>query len=170
MLPRVENANARENAKKILRQKRRGKWYEAGLRFKCLAPDCVDCCSGKRGPGYVWLNFNEMHAIAEFLGKPFEMFTRNYVRQVGNKYSLIEKPNDDCVFLKDGGCGIYPVRPTQCRTYPFWHEVMAGENNWQKESTECPGIGGEAPLVPGYEVTRQLNEDRAARGIATETV
>jgi len=167
MLRGVENANTR--AAEVLRAKRAGRWYERGLRFRCLWPECNACCSGKRGPGYVWLSVDEMHAIAQFLGKPFEQFTRNYVRQVGSRYSLIEKPNADCIFMEKGGCSIYEVRPTQCRTYPFWHEVMAGEEAWRKESTECPGIHDRAPIVPEYEVTRLLNKDRAARGIATES-
>ena len=37
----------------------------------------------------------------------------------------------DCVFLKEDPergrktCSIYPVRPLQCRTWPFWPENLA---------------------------------------------
>ncbi|MBX3475529.1 MAG: YkgJ family cysteine cluster protein [Planctomycetes bacterium] len=157
--------NARDEAERLLREKRAGRWYQAGLRFRCLAPDCVDCCSGKRGAGYVWVKVEEMQALAEFLRMEFEPFTRKYVRQASNRYSLIEKPNKDCIFLRDGGCSVYPARPGQCRTYPFWHEVMASEQTWAKESTQCPGINHDAPIVPADEVTRQLNQDRENRGI-----
>jgi len=156
---------SRDHAHKLLQAKRSGRWYEAGLRFRCLAPDCVACCSGKRGPGYVWVNPTEMLALAEFLGLEFDDFTRKFVRQSHNRYSLIERPNFDCVFLKDGGCSVYPARPTQCRTYPFWHEVLASEATWQHESTECPGIHNNAPIVPAADVAHQVNEDRANRGI-----
>lgn len=155
----------KDHAARLLREKRAGRWYEAGLRFRCLAPNCVDCCSGKRGAGYVWVKIEEMQALADFLHMELDAFTRKYVRQAANRYSLIEKPNKDCIFLRDGGCSVYPARPGQCRTYPFWHEVMAGPETWAKESTHCPGIHNDAPIVPADEVTRQLNQDRENRGI-----
>lgn len=164
MLRAVENSNPAS----LLHDKRRGRWFAGGLRFRCLAPDCVACCSGKRGAGYVWVSYTEMLALAEFLALDFDDFTRRFVRQVGQRHSLIEKPNFDCVFLKDGGCSVYPARPTQCRTYPFWHEIMANQNTWQQHSTECPGISRDSPLVPEDEVARQLQVDRAARGITDQ--
>ena len=67
-----------------------------------------------------------MKNIAAFLKVEFETFTKTYVRSVKGGYSLIERANYDCIFLRrENGksmCGIYPVRPTQCRTWPFWNE------------------------------------------------
>ncbi len=46
-----------------------------------------------------------------------------FVRQVGDDYSLIEKPGGDCIFWdKVAGCTVYPARPAQCQTWPFWPE------------------------------------------------
>jgi len=116
-------------------------WYAKGLSFECS--QCGNCCSGS--PGYVWITIPDMEKIAEYLGLEFDDFSRTYVRRVGNKFSLIEKFNYDCVFLtRDGrgksGCRIYPVRPMQCRTWPFWDENLKAPNAWERASAKCPGM------------------------------
>ena len=65
----------------------------------------------------------EIEAIAGFLGISIAEFGRRYLRRVGGSLSLTEKPNHDCIFWDDG-CTVYPVRPTQCRTFPFWPENL----------------------------------------------
>ena len=114
----------------------RATWYEGGLRFTCT--QCGDCCTG--APGYVWVNRREVRALAEFLKVSVDDFGARYLRKVGGRYSLIEKSGGDCVFF-DKGCTVYPVRPRQCRTYPFWSEVLKSRRSWEEEAEECPGIG-----------------------------
>ena len=155
--------DGKEDAAQRLRAKRAGRWYGQGVHFRCLAPECSACCSGQRGEGYVWLNGSEMQAIAAFLDMEFEKFTRRYVRQVDFAFSLIEKPNKDCVFLENGGCSIYDVRPTQCRTYPFWPDIMRAPETWQREAEQCPGIGAEDAPVSANEIDEQLEIDRTGR-------
>jgi Fe-S-cluster containining protein len=116
-------------------------WYSQGLRFECT--QCGNCCSG--APGYVWVTLDDMHRIANYLKLPFAEFTKTYVRQIGKRYSLTEKFNYDCTFLtrdKNGksGCMIYPVRPIQCRTWPFWTDNLKSPEHWQRASTRCPGM------------------------------
>ena len=56
-------------------------------------------------------------------------------------YHLKERKNPECQFLKDAKCSIYAARPTQCRTWPFWPEVM-GAKTWKNEvASFCPGVG-----------------------------
>jgi Fe-S-cluster containining protein len=115
-------------------------WYAEGLQFACT--QCGGCCSG--APGYVWVTLEDMNKIAAFLKMSFEDFARTYVRQIGDKYSLTEKYNYDCAFLtrRNGktGCMIYPVRPTQCRTWPFWNDNLKSENAWERAAEKCPGM------------------------------
>jgi len=110
------------------------KWYADGLRFKCT--QCGNCCSG--GPGFVWLTVDDMHRIAQFLHMEFDAFTLEHVRKVADKYSLKEKRNYDCVFLKrEGGkamCGVYPVRPMQCKTN------VRHPDDWAEAAEHCPGM------------------------------
>ena len=119
-------------------------WYAEGLSFACT--QCGNCCSG--APGYVWITKDDMLRMANYLNMSFNDFTRAYVRQVGNRFSLTERFNYDCVFLtRDNGkigCSIYPVRPMQCRTWPFWDENLKSRDAWNRASTRCPGMHDKA--------------------------
>jgi len=116
------------------------KWYREGLQFECT--QCGNCCSGD--PGYVWATKEEIKGIAKFLGRDDHWLDKKHLRRVGLRYSLTEKPDGDCIFLKrEGGktmCGIYPVRPLQCRTWPFWTSNLRSSASWEEASRRCPGM------------------------------
>ncbi|BDQ28469.1 YkgJ family cysteine cluster protein [Helicobacter ailurogastricus] len=103
------------------------------------------CCLGQEG--YIFVKPSEMQAISEFLNLPFETFTLKYIKKVAYHYSLLEKPARDpkegyaCVFLDEETklCQIYPVRPKQCRTFPFW-EVFKSEEGFKQLCALCPGV------------------------------
>ncbi len=115
-------------------------WYQDGLHFECT--QCGNCCSG--GPGYVWVTDADIHNIAGFLNISIEAFARRYLRQLPGGISLTERSNYDCTFLdRSGGkseCKIYPVRPMQCRTWPFWKQNIQSAESWQKAARRCPGM------------------------------
>src|SRR4051812_23990582 len=95
-------------------------WYQDGLHFTCTR--CGNCCTG--APGYVWVDENELAALADHVGQPVEEFRALYTRRVGRRDSLRERSNGDCVFWdRSRGCTVYPVRPAQCRTWPFWEST-----------------------------------------------
>jgi Fe-S-cluster containining protein len=110
-------------------------WYKDGLKFECT--QCGHCCTG--APGYVWITLSDVYRIAEFLGISDREFLRRYVRRVHQGWSLIEMPDGDCVFYNHG-CSIYPVRPAQCRTFPFWKENIERPGNWDRAAVDCPGM------------------------------
>ena len=127
-------------------------WYKDGLRFQCTR--CGKCCTGE--PGYVWVNDAELRAIAEFRGEPVEEVTGLYTRLTSGGRTLREKANGDCVFYdRTAGCTIYPVRPRQCRTWPFWESNVATPRAWQHTCEICPG-SGKGELIPAEEITRRL--------------
>lgn len=120
-------------------------WYAQGLNFKCTG--CGQCCTGS--PGYIWVNEEEIQHIARYLNLRIDEFSRRYLRRVKGRLSLLELPKSyDCIFLKDKKCQIYPVRPTQCRTYPWWPQHLTSEKEWREAASCCEGIQPEAPLVP----------------------
>jgi len=54
----------------------------------------------------------------------------------------LRKPKtSQCHFLTENGCSVHPVKPVQCRLYPFWPELVENRANWQAERAMCPGIG-----------------------------
>ena len=119
------------------------KWYKNGLAFSCRA--CGNCCSGPE-EGYVWISLKEIEKLADFLKMPIARLKNTYLRRVGLRYSIIEKqPSKDCIFLLSDGqgqktCRIYPVRPLQCRTWPFWKENLRSRKSWNEAGRKCPGI------------------------------
>lgn len=113
-------------------------WYRDGLSFECTR--CGACCTG--APGYVWVNAEEIARLAAFRGEPVAAFSRKFVRRVGDAYSLIERPGGDCIFWdKSSGCTVYPARPVQCRTWPFWPENLETPDDWENVKGICPGSG-----------------------------
>lgn len=119
----------------------REKWYREGLSFSCT--QCGNCCSGD--PGYVWATKEEVRRISEFLGRTDGWLDKKHLRRVGLRYSLTELADGDCIFLKrENGkamCSIYPVRPLQCRTWPFWNDLLSSKRSWDETaSSKCPGM------------------------------
>lgn len=127
-------------------------WYREGLPFSCTG--CGGCCTG--APGYVFVSEQEISAMAEFLGLSVAAFSRRYLRLVDGRYSLTETRNHyDCVFLEGGKrCTIYPVRPTQCRTFPFWPENLVSEEAWEAAKVHCEGMQ-QAERVSFEEIEKQ---------------
>ncbi len=114
-------------------------WFQDGLRFECT--QCGDCCTG--APGFVWVNKAEIEALAARLGLSVELFERQYVRQVGVRKSLTERPNGDCDFFdqEKRKCTVYEDRPRQCRTWPFWDSNVRNPAAWKATCEVCPGSG-----------------------------
>jgi Fe-S-cluster containining protein len=115
-------------------------WYKDGLQFQCTG--CGDCCTG--APGYVWVNKEEITALAAEVGLDVPEFEKLYVRKIGARKSLKElKKSYDCVFLDADTrkCRVYAARPRQCRTWPFWDSNIRTPEAWAHTCEVCPGSG-----------------------------
>ena len=114
-------------------------WYQDGLQFTCT--QCGDCCTGD--PGVVWVEDTELEEIAEHLNKPIGEIRLFHTRPIRGRISLTEYQNGDCTFFDaaDRKCQVYPVRPGQCRTWPFWKSNLESEGKWNEVCESCPGAG-----------------------------
>jgi Fe-S-cluster containining protein len=131
-------------------------WYTDGLRFRCTR--CGSCCTGE--PGNVWVSDEEIAAIAACRGETVEEVRGLYTRTGRRGRSLREKENGDCVFYeREAGCTIYPARPAQCRTWPFWESNVASPEAWQQTCAVCPG-SGRGELISAEEITRRIKAIR----------
>jgi len=117
---------------------------KAGFEFKFDPNKCSscegNCCIGESG--YIWATSNEIDDIAEFLKLDREKFVKDFTKKVNYKVSLKELKVGDsfhCIFFdaEKRACQIYPVRPIQCRTFPFWDHF---KKNQEEVVKECPGI------------------------------
>ena len=141
-------------------------WYDPGLRFTCT--QCGDCCTG--APGYVWFDDDEAKAMADRKGVSLAEFYDRFATKKVGRWTLGEVRRGgkyDCVFLERDGdaggpgrCGIYEVRPTQCRTWPFWGSNVKSPKAWKAAAKHCPGmqngLAGEGTFIPIERITEQL--------------
>lgn len=129
-------------------------WYKDGLRFQCT--QCGNCCTG--APGYVWVNRDEVAALAAEVHMEVDAFLKQYVRKVGARMSLVEYANGDCVFFDNvkRTCNVYQARPRQCRTWPFWHSNVCTAEAWRQTCEVCPG-SGQGALVPLEKIVEQVH-------------
>ncbi len=83
-----------------------------------------------------------MEDIRNHLGLTPEWFRRRYIESLGDvQYGIRLNTNGACPFLNAAGkCTVYSIRPAQCRTYPFWPEVVGHKKGWQEEAKRCEGI------------------------------
>lgn len=143
-------------------------FFKNGLSFECQR--CSKCC--RHEPGVVFLQKGEGARIASFLNMKTEEFYQLYCRILysgeGQRVVLKEKYNYDCIFWKEsGGCEIYPVRPTQCATYPFWPHILDSPQNWEEESKRCPGIG-QGKSVSVEEIHNRLSQMKGEQSDGTD--
>ena len=132
-------------------------WYSGGLRFECT--QCGDCCSGSEG--YVWVNQEEINAMASRVGLEPKVFEEKYVKRVGVRRSLKERPGGDCVLLDEQTrkCTAYEERPRQCKTWPFWDSNIRTPEAWEETAQACPGCN-KGNLVPLETIIEQASKIR----------
>jgi len=131
---------------------RKDVWYAGGLRFQCT--QCGDCCSGAEG--YVWVNQEEIDGMARRLGMTPADFESRYVKRVGVRRSLKERPGGDCVLLDEKArtCTAYEERPRQCKTWPFWDSNLRSPEAWAEAAEACPGCN-KGSVVPLEQIVEQ---------------
>ena len=98
------------------------------------------CCTGESG--YIWIDENEIKALAKYLNLSFDEVKFKYLEKFGVRYSIKEsvyKNGYKCAFFdeKNLNCSIYEYRPKQCRTFPFWEYFKKNYNELVKE---CIGV------------------------------
>jgi Fe-S-cluster containining protein len=94
--------------------------------------------------GFVVLHPRGARALAGF-NLSREAFEARYCDEVPGGLSF-KSVNDACTFLRDGKCSVYEFRPAQCRTFPFWPELVGDKDTWDRDvASFCPGAG-QGPL------------------------
>lgn len=116
-----------------------------GFSFAFAPDSCRECggfcCIGESG--YIFLNRAEIEAMSALLGLEVAEFGARFLRKVGYRYSLLEKPEAKgrgwaCIFFDEaqGGCAVYEARPRQCREFPFWESNR--NKTFHEVKEQCP--------------------------------
>ena len=135
-------------------------WYttQSSLPFECTS--CGKCCQTK---GSVWMSPQDVRQASDWLQMEESTFISRYASHTldptrtnqltttttattatstatttnSNTSPWVRLRNNSqehCIFLTiDKKCQIYPVRPIQCKTYPFWTNVMSSKQSWNDE-------------------------------------
>ncbi|HET8548865.1 MAG TPA: YkgJ family cysteine cluster protein [Bryobacteraceae bacterium] len=127
------------------------------LRFRCI-PGCTKCCDTQ---GFVYLSEADLLRAAEYVGMTAAQFEAKYVYRTRTLLRLRKPRRQQCPFLHADGCGIHPAKPTQCRLYPFWPELVERRRAWRAAARSCPGIGT-GPLIQIGTAVETANEMRTA--------
>jgi Fe-S-cluster containining protein len=109
------------------------------------------CCTG--GGGQVWVEEDEVAALAAATGRSPEDFARTHLREVADpelgrtRLSIRERPGSArgetgaCALLEGRNeCSVYDARPRHCRSFPFWPAVLGSREGFEAARATCPGI------------------------------
>lgn len=119
------------------------------FRFRCQRSG--RCCTG--GAGYVWVEPDEIDALAAAVGQSPEEFAYGSLREVPDprtgalRLSLRERPqvaggqSGGCALLEgQNECTVYGARPRHCRQFPYWTSVLEDADGFEAARATCPGI------------------------------
>ena len=128
-------------------------YQQYALRFKCTG--CGKCCTGG-DDHYIAMSNTEANRIQKHLNITTAWFRRRYVTHLTRNTLTARIQNGHCVFLNaNGKCRIYQLRPIQCRTYPYWPEILENKQAWDSEAKHCEGVNT-GHVVAIKDITKKL--------------
>ena len=113
-------------------------WYENGLNFSCL--QCGKCCWDEGEYTEVYVSQEDIQKMAAFLNMFPNEFYEKYVTK-SDCYNILKSRKGACIMLQDSMCVVYPARPQQCATWPFWPENVRRHVWYGEVKKRCPGVG-----------------------------
>jgi Fe-S-cluster containining protein len=138
--------------------KTKAEWWRKGVQFECQGSG--KCCVSRGQYGFVYLTLADRKRMAKTMKLSTSEFSRKHCAKTDGVWHIKDEVGLDCKFLENGNrCGVYEGRPEQCRTWPFWPEVMNAKT-WKDEVSKfCPGVG-KGRTYSGEEVASILERQK----------
>jgi len=133
-------------------------WYIKGLQFSCQSSG--RCCANHGDYSYVYLTDAEVEGLARVLEVTEAEFRKRWC-SIEDGWTILRMDEPNCPFLtEERRCSVYPARPKQCSTWPFWSENLA-PGQWEQVVLKlCPGAG-QGRLFSQAEIERIAAENDA---------
>ena len=117
--------------------------------------------------GLVYVHPEEIELMAKHLGMDVRDFWLKFEVQYdpSSQQPVLEAKNNlGCPLLNgDLGCRVHPVKPAQCRSFPFWPDLIDDAQAWAVASEDCPGMDAEDGRLYSAEEIRTIRD----RGLST---
>lgn len=98
--------------------------------------------------------------MAEHLGVTTTKFRERFEIQWdinADQWAIDASDGFGCPLLTQAGrCRVHPVKPAQCRTFPFWDELLDDRTAWREAKRFCPGIDAEGGRLYSLEEIQKL--------------
>ncbi|MEE2902518.1 MAG: YkgJ family cysteine cluster protein [Myxococcota bacterium] len=128
-----------------------------GRRFSCT--QCGHCCLKD---GLVYLHTEELTQMAAHLKMTQEVFRTTFRVEydpASEQPVLLAKEGKGCPLLDDKlRCRVHAVKPSQCRTFPFWSELLDDEDAWNEARQDCPGMDSPTGRLYSPEEIRKIRD------------
>ena len=82
--------------------------------------------------------------IGGFLEQSVEDFLERYTALRSGRLEISTREGGACHFLTNKVCGIHPVKPANCRRWPFMHGAVTEEWGFLSMKDNCPGFDPQA--------------------------
>ncbi len=133
-----------------------------GRRFSCT--QCGHCCSKD---GLVYIHPYEIEQMAKHLGLDVRAFWLEFEVRHDSSSSqpvLVAKDGLGCPLLsKEKNCRVHSVKPLQCRSFPFWPELLDTASAWESARQNCPGMDAPEGRLYSVDEIRKIRD----RGLST---
>jgi hypothetical protein len=123
------------------------------MRFQCQ-PGCIRCCEQK---GFVYVTREDIARLAGHLKITQAEFKRRYLCGTAPLLRFRKQRQKQCPFLLSNGCSVHEVKPLQCKSFPYWPELLDKASERREAAEYCPGMN-RGPLV-NIEVAREVADE-----------